>query len=494
MDRNLSDDELAKVSEMIASRMGLHFPVEKRATLSRNLVLAARAFGFKNINSFTQWLLSASLNKEEIETLAAHLTISETYFWREPKVFTALTDFVLPELINSKKGKEKSIRIWCAGCSTGEEAYSIAIALHRTIFEIRDWKITILATDINTKALVKANAGIYGSASFRNSPTWLKSNYFTNINTKEYLIVPEIKRMVTFTGYNLTHENFLNSVCGNHKSDIIFCRNVLMYFTSEWMVKVSQNLFSSLSEEGWLVVSSCELSSNLFPDLTPVNFPGAILYRKGKVGFSSPVNSSPYFHNHLLLNTLPASPIAVKIIEQSLNADSKPAVLCKYNIGEIKTHPLTEPPLLNTSENLFHLGTGKDSLGNTITAIRKLADKGYLAEALSSCNDSIISHKLIPGLYLLRASILQELDMGDEAIKSLKQAIYIDPDYIMGHFTLGNLFSRQGNIKYAKRYFKNALELLNNIPRDNNISDSEGLSADYIKETILISIKTQKFI
>jgi chemotaxis protein methyltransferase CheR len=184
MNRNLTDIELSMVSEVIATRMGLYFPRERWAMLSRNLASAAKEFGFQNMNGFIQWLLSSELSKDQIMILASHLTISETYFWREPQVFTALTDYILPELIRSK-GKEKgerrkeieersdeiprsgkgerSIRIWSAGCSTGEEPYSIAIALHKTIQKIEDWNITILATDINPRALSKAISGIYGA-------------------------------------------------------------------------------------------------------------------------------------------------------------------------------------------------------------------------------------------------------------------------------------------------------------------------------------------
>jgi len=107
MNRNLTDSELSQVCEVIAARMGLDFPVERWAILGRNLALAAREFGFQNMNGFIQWLLSSELNQDQIKILASHLTVSETYFLREPKVFTALTDFVLPELIKSKK-KRKS--------------------------------------------------------------------------------------------------------------------------------------------------------------------------------------------------------------------------------------------------------------------------------------------------------------------------------------------------------------------------------------------------
>jgi chemotaxis protein methyltransferase CheR len=103
MNRNLTDSELTQVCEVIAARMGLHFPVERWAMLSRNLASAAKEFGFQNMNGFIQWLLSSELNKDQIMILASHLTISETYFWREPQVFSALTDHILPELVKSKE-------------------------------------------------------------------------------------------------------------------------------------------------------------------------------------------------------------------------------------------------------------------------------------------------------------------------------------------------------------------------------------------------------
>ncbi len=107
MNRNITDSELSMVCEVIASRMGLHFPIERWAMLRRNLVLAAREFGFHNMTGFIQWLLSSELSKDQIMILASHLTISETYFWREPQVFTAFTDYILPELNKVEKERRK---------------------------------------------------------------------------------------------------------------------------------------------------------------------------------------------------------------------------------------------------------------------------------------------------------------------------------------------------------------------------------------------------
>jgi len=474
MNRNLTDIELSMVCEVIASRMGLHFPAERWTMLRRNLVLAAREFGFHNMTGFIQWLMSSELSKDQIMILASHLTISETYFWREPQVFTALTDFVLPELIKSKKNKEKCIRIWSAGCSTGEEPYSIAIALHKTIQKIEDWNITILATDINPRVLGKAVSGIYGTWSFRNSPSWLKSTYFHHKEDLQYEIIPEIRKMVTFTCLSLVE---MSAISNANTMDIIFCRNVLMYFTKEWVDKISQDLFHCLSEDGWFVVSSCELSSQVFPQFTPVNFPGAVLYRKGK-------NGSAYSHN-IPSDEIPEllSGTAFLTTKESLTTEASAKMVAKEIAKVVAKEVEKEDPqsIVKTPE---------ESYTDKIFAIRLLADQGHLEEALSICNEAIAAYKLSSGLYFLRASILQELDKSSEAIASLKQAIYIDPDYIMGHFALGNLYIRQGNARNAERYFNNVLDLLSRYANDDILPESEGLSAEYLREIIFTNMDT----
>jgi chemotaxis protein methyltransferase CheR len=449
--------------------MGLHFPVERWAMLSRNLASAAKEFGFQNMNGFIQWLLSSELNKDQIMILASHLTISETYFWREPQVFSALTDHILPELVKSKKKGERSIRIWSAGCSTGEEPYSIAIALHKTIPKIEDWNISILATDINPRALSRAINGTYSAWSFRNSPAWLKSTWFHHKEDRQYEIIPEIKQMVTFTCLSLIE---MSAISNANTMDIIFCRNVLMYFTKEWVNKISQDLFHCLSEDGWFVVSSCELSSQVFPQFTPVNFPGAVLYRKTKNGSSCSFPSIALTEKEVQL-TSTFSPL--------LSISPSPFLALSQSPHLPITHSVIQQP-----QAIF-----EETSADKIFAIRLLADQGHLEEALSICNEAIASYKLSSGLYFLRSSILQELDKSSEAIASLKQAIYIDPDYIMGHFALGNLFIRQGNAKNAERYFNNVLDLLGRCANDDILPESEGLSVKYIREIIIANMQTQ---
>jgi chemotaxis protein methyltransferase CheR len=470
MNYSLTDIEFYKVRKVISAYLGLDFPDDRRNMVRRSLASAARELGFNDMKEFLDWFLTATLTTDQIEILASYLTISETYFWREPQVFTALSQNILPELIALKKDSGKRISIWCAGCSTGEEAYSIAIALYRTVPEINDWKITILATDINSRALSKAREGVYGTWSFRNSPLWLRNRYMNQLNDREWAIDPEIKEMVTFSNFNLIQESYSNSIFDGNKIDIIFCRNVLMYFTNEWAAKVSQNLFNSLTDKGWLIVSSCELSSDLFPQYAPDNFPGAVLYRKGKVKFTDNIIQPVEYKKQGFLSSFFSLVPEIKKPDQ-------PIIKAPENPDPVPQ------PVLRTYEDILH--EKKDR-------IRLLADNGHLEEALLECNEAIADYKLAPGLYYLKASILQEQDKSHEAVRALKQAIYIDPNYIMGHFTLGNLLFRQGIMKSAKLHFNNALELLNTISTEDIPSESEGLSAKYIKMIILTSLQTQK--
>jgi chemotaxis protein methyltransferase CheR len=455
MNRKLTDSELSMICEVIALRTGLHFPKERWAILRRSLVLAARDFGFEDISEFAEFLLSSNPTKDQIETLASYLTCGETYFWREPQTYSVLTDFILPELIKSKKNGKKSIRIWSAGCSSGEEPYSIAIAIHKTILNIEDWDISILATDINPKVLGKASAGVYSQWSFRNTPEWLKSRYFITREGNQFEIIPEIKKMVTFSCLSLIEMTAISSI---KTVNIIFCRNVLMYLTSEWSTKIIQNFYNTLSEEGWLVVSSCELSSELFPQFTAVNFPGAILYRKVINRSIQPL----FFENE----EIPG------VISVPDTLASTPSTIQPKDSGSSLASELT------VSDKIFK--------------IRLLADQGHLEEAVSICNKAIESDKLIHGLYFIRASILQEMDKNDEAIASLKQAIYIDNEYVMGHFTLGNLYFRLGNTRNAMRCFNNVLDLISKCANEDILPESEGLTVKYIREIILVNMQTQE--
>jgi chemotaxis protein methyltransferase CheR len=174
----LDPELLSAVSQSVEAQLGLHYPPERWGDLERGLRGAAMDLGFESMEKCARELALAKLGQEQIDSLAAHLTIGETYFFRDPLVFEILASQVLPALAEERRESTKQLRIWSAGCCTGEEPYSIAIALRRAIPDFDDWHITILATDINPRFLHKAVAGVYGPWSFRGVPVETRDKWF----------------------------------------------------------------------------------------------------------------------------------------------------------------------------------------------------------------------------------------------------------------------------------------------------------------------------
>ena len=271
-----------RAGEFIAQHTGLDFQGERRSDLQRGLAAAATELGLADAAGCAEWLLSASLTRRELHVVASHLTIGETYFFREWKTYDALAEHVLPELIRRRRGREQCLRLWSAACSTGEEPYSLAILVRQLLPDWQDWTVTILATDINERFLQRAAAGIYGEWSFRESGAGFKERYFTPTSNGRFAIAPQIKDCVTFAQLNLAQDCLLSPTTDTQSMDIIFCRNVLIYFTASHARTLAENLHRALAEGGWLAVSPSECSQTLFSSFAAVNFPGAILYRKCK--------------------------------------------------------------------------------------------------------------------------------------------------------------------------------------------------------------------
>jgi chemotaxis protein methyltransferase CheR len=491
MKGTLTHSQLSQFSEFITSRTALYFPHERWNDLELKTGSAAREFGFADAESFIRWLTSSPLSRDQIEMLASHLTISETYFWREPQVFEALVEHILPKLVQSREGSGKLLRIWSAGCSTGEEPYSIAIAIHRVIRALEKWNITILATDINPGILQKANAGIYGEWSFRNAPPWLKQRYFLRRDDGKLEIIPAIRKMVTFSYLNLAEDIYPSPVNNTGAMDIIFCRNVLMYFAPWHARQVVQDLYRSLTDGGWLMVGSSELSQHLFPQFSSINFPGAVVYRKEtpesqlsavyhfeesppreiiQPAFESFVEAGRPALPHLFLDTETTEENERPAVQQAVYEEILDLLPEKGDTKETDETAGEETPLSITDK------------------VRTLADSGKLSEALALCDKAIAGDKLDPGLYYLRAVILQEENRFDEAVTSLKRALYIDPNHALAYFTMGNLVLHQGDIKFAKRCFDNALALMSACKQEEILPESEGLTAGRFREIIQATI------
>jgi chemotaxis protein methyltransferase CheR len=254
-------DLLNDVNNYLSDRAGLYFTEPRYADLERGLRNAAQELGYDDIFKCIKDLLANQFSKSQLQVLVRDLTIGETYFFRDPAVFVLLEEKILPELIRKKRA-DKTLRIWSAGCSTGEEPYSIAISILRTLPDFEKWKISLLATDINTQSLEKAKNAVYTPWSFRTMPPEFFSLYFEKNGNDEGQYSPKtaVKNMVAFDYLNLAEDPY-PSITRNVKDfDIIFCRNVLIYFTQKRCNEIADQLCNCLDAEGLLVTSATDSS------------------------------------------------------------------------------------------------------------------------------------------------------------------------------------------------------------------------------------------
>ncbi|MEX2271451.1 MAG: CheR family methyltransferase [Vicinamibacterales bacterium] len=489
-----ADAQWPRLSEFIAERMGLHFPRERLADLQRGLAAAAKDFGFDDPAACADWLMTAPLTRAQLQVLASHLTVGETYFFREPNTFEILANHVLPDLIRARRGCEQRLRLWSAACASGEEAYSLAILLHQALPDLAAWHVTILATDINPRFLRKAVAGAYSDWSFRGVPRGFRERYFDRTSDGRYAIRPELRRMVTFEHLNLVEDVYPSLATDTNAMDVIFCRNMLMYFAPAQIRKVVGNFGHSLIAGGWLVVAPGETSQALFQDFATVSFPGVILYRKAPVATAWPPVSPP------MAVALSGPPPPVPAVPP-------PAVPSAPAVPESAVAH-TAPTSRAAAASLYHQGRYGDAAEalQTLSAgctperdvlsllVRALANQGRLVDALAWCDRWIASYKLDAVAYYLRAVVLMESGKPDEARRSLLQTLYLEADFVLAHFALGNLARTRGKGDEAYKHFGNTLRILNRVRSEDELPESEGLTAGRLKDTIiaLISVGTDE--
>ncbi|WP_280156188.1 CheR family methyltransferase [Piscinibacter sp. XHJ-5] len=239
----MSEALLDLMARRVSAQMGLAIDASHHAALRNVIDVRGDAW---------RWI-EAPLEREDIELLARGLSVGETYFFREPAAFQALEHDVLPPLIEARRRAGRRLRLWSAGCCTGEEAYSLVIMLARLLPDLDDWDVRIVGTDIHPGFLERAREGVYGDWSFRGVPADLRERYFECRGPDRHELRAELKRRVEF--------RFGNLACDappDRDFDIILCRHVLMYFVPAQAERAVQRVCEALAPGGWLVLSCAE--------------------------------------------------------------------------------------------------------------------------------------------------------------------------------------------------------------------------------------------
>lgn len=490
---------LGRLSEIVRTRLGLNYPKDRWGDLQRGVRAATRELGFDDTAECLEWLVSAILTHQQIEILASHLTVGETYFFREKGAFQLLEERVLPALAASRRGGQRRLRIWSAGCCSGEETYSLAISLLRTVADIRDWDALVLGTDINGRFLEKAEEGVYGEWSFRGAPPDIKEHYFTRTQHSRYQIIPRVRELVRFSWLNLADVADAWPPEGMGAMDIIFCRNVLIYLAPEQGRQVVTRLCQCLAESGWLFVGAAETSIAACPELSPINMPGCIAYRKTARGIQTQVAPPPpttWNPRSILLPDAPGRPPppAPPLISQVPRMETAAPKLPAQSVDE----PEEIEAALRTATSLAARGrhrevvdllteaaTRGETTPEALTLLaRACANGGDLDAALEWCDQAIAAAKASPSCYYLRATILQEKGEPAAASASLRNAVYLDPDFIMAHVALAHLARQRGDSREAARHWNSASVLLARYPSEEAPPESDGMTAGHLAEVV----------
>jgi chemotaxis protein methyltransferase CheR len=285
----LSEICYQRFSDLVRARSGIELPAVRRPDLEKAVMKTMDELGLASPEALLDYLTAAGHDGVALEGVVSRITVGETHFFRNQPQFAALEEHILPQLIEARRGVRR-LRIWSAGCATGEEPYSLAIALQHCLPDLANWNVLILATDINRSALANAQKGVYGAWSFRETSPQFQAEYFDAVERK-FVIKPSLRAMVTFAYLNLVEDRYPSMFTNTQAMDLIFCRNVLIYFSEATNRGVVERLGQCLTPGGWLVVGHAEPSQLMFRSFTVHNFPGTILYQKpgdGVAGFPSP--------------------------------------------------------------------------------------------------------------------------------------------------------------------------------------------------------------
>ena len=273
---SMSDRQFNQLRKIIYDRAGIHFQDSKKYVLESRLSRRVEELDFSSFDQYLMFLTAGPYQMDEFQEMFNRITINETSFFRNEPQLMAFEEHVLPGILEAKRST-KTLRVWSAACSSGEEPYTLAMQIHRSLgVRMMDWRIEILGTDISEKVLNQAREGKYTNYAIRSVNSGIMSRYFREEN-KAYHLDPEIISMVHFEKLNLK-DAFAARRFGHF--DVIFCRNVMIYFDDAMKTSVVKMFHNQLADDGALFIGHSESLRTLEVPFEQINIPQAFAYRK----------------------------------------------------------------------------------------------------------------------------------------------------------------------------------------------------------------------
>jgi len=508
---------LDKLKAAIAERFGIYIRPQDDAPFCKKIHGRVQDLKLSTYESYCDLLTSASdLSQSEWRELIRQITISETYFMRDKGHIHLLQNNILPELIKAQQSN-KTLRIWSAGCSTGEEAYSLAILLQDLIPDNHNWRLQIIGSDLNPEVVQKARQAVYSEWSLRSLTPKQKSLYFTP-QSSLWRLNESLCKMVTFYSNNLVDDDFSQSSSDFANFDLILCRNVFIYFEPQAIKKVLHRFHNALKTNCYLMTGHMELHGQKLDGFKVNVFPDAVVYQKSTTSHSANTYNNLDFRNyptttnslsnstyssHLPYanptNPSPTSPVRADLTSSTWEsyrhashnlADRISPSDSSHDITEIKTDwdrlAAAESAISRAAyrEALKYLDQIQEKRLHTLK-IHQLsaltyANLGELKLAYQHCQEIIKLEPNSPKTYYLMAHIADEMGKYDEVKQLLKKAIYLNLYFVAAYLALGDMYGRESDRDRALKMYRSTLDILKALPSHEVVEETDLTAAELI--------------
>jgi len=474
----LSDAEFERFQQLTHERTGIFFGPRRRSELQRHVNKILKKQNTLNVNTLYQNLIKQDMNSPIWDLFIDTIIVGETYFFREKLLFQALHQNILPELIK-KHQTDKSLRIWSAGCSTGEEPYSLSILLDQLLgSEINLWRIFILATDINKPSLKKGIEGLYRQWSLRQTPDNIISSYFQKENDL-YRIREDIQKRVMFSYLNLKDPVYPALSTCTHAMDLILWRNVAIYLSEKVIADVLKRFYQCLLPLGYFNIGASEAGYMSSTQFVSKQYAGTFIYQKNPV----PPESQPLF----------VSPVK-KTIRFEKRPELKKEILFQAKIPQKTESTLSSKSLIEQAQKLAkernyaqaidrfrsYLSQKTNDADVWYQLARVYANSGDLVNAKDACISAIDHNPLLVEAYYIRGLIHEENGELELAIQDYKKTLYLQSDFVLAHYHLSMIYLQTKEEKQAERHRVHALRILSRRPGDDVLTDADDLTVEQL--------------
>lgn len=477
------DDCLHQILALVHTQTGLVFRPQDFGRVRQAAMQRARETGSGDLRHYCRLLRD---DEGELRLLAQRLTIQETSFFRHRQQFDALRQIVLPELI-AARATSRSLRLWSAGCSIGAEPYSLAMCVREVLGSaLLHWDVLIWATDLDPRALHVARRAVYSGTQMRGLSEEQRKRYVVPEHDGLRLS-DELRQMVTFASLNLNAPDDWGTLA---PFDVIFCRNVIIYFDESTNRILVERFRRVLAQDGYLFLGHSETLWELSKQFTPVQFTQAFAYRPSDRG--KPLSTgtvarrerprsrralSPAVHaaNAVALPVLPVETAATPTKAEGAGVPASLSVMAKTaaaSTPEPRTRADVQPVLAHVRELLDSgsmdaalaaleplLAAGESAEAHLLAA-RILADRGRSHEAAQHCDSAVALDPLYHEAYLLGGLLALAGNNYAGANLAFERLVYLQPEDPLAHFYLGVTHQRCGRGAQSQRSYRNALNLL----------------------------------